>query len=295
MAGMDPVEVLRRLGGVATRGEILGPADGSGPRRPALEAAVRAGRVVRLRHNCYALAGLDEAKQRARTLGGVVSHLSAAQHWGWKVKHPPLRPCVTLPRSARKPVADVELHWQDLTEAQVVDHVTCRVTTVTACARAYARDVALCVADSALREGMVTQDDLLIAAEQSPRTGRRRALWVAENADGRADNPFESTLRDIALHVPGLHVVAQGSVDGVGRVDLLDRTLGIVVEAESYEWHATRDQLRRDVKRYTTCARCGFVVVRFTWDEVMFDADYVRAALADVVGWRQRQAVRETG
>lgn len=281
---MDPVEALRKLGGVATYGELIGPTS-----RRALRTSVARGELVRPQRNRYLLPGVADARRAAVLAGGVVSHLSAAQHWGWKVKDPPTRHCITLPRSGHRPSGDHEIHWRDIPDRHVVRDVTDRVTTVIDCARAYAPDVALSVADSALREGLVTRQELLLAAERSPRTGRRRAWWVADQATGLAANPFESVARATALTVPGLQVRPQVSIEGVGRVDLCDRCLGIVVECDSYEFHASADQLRRDIVRYTGCARRGLVVVRFTWAQVMHDPDYVRDSLIDVVTWRRRQ------
>lgn len=275
---MDPVETLQRLGGIATFGELMGPTT-----RAQLRTALAAGRVVRLRQDRYALVDLEQQRSLAVAAGGVLSHLSAAVHWGWKVKHPPLRTCVTVPRSARRPIGDLEVRWADLPESDVHRHVTRRARTVVDCARAYSFDIALAVADSALREGEVDRHELLLAAHAGPRTGRSRAIEVVEAADGRADNPFESVTRSIARKVPGLSVEPQGHVPGVGRVDLLDRDLGIVVEAESFEFHGTLSALRRDVRRYTECARRGLVVGRFLWEEVMFDPEYVHQALCDLV------------
>jgi hypothetical protein len=188
-------------------------------------------------------------------------------------------------------VGDVEVRWADLPDRDVHRHVTRRVRTVIDCARVHPFDVALSVADSALREGEVTRHELLVAAERSPRTGRAKAVRVAELASAKRANPFESCLFAIALTVPGLVVEPQGLVPGVGRVDLLDRRLGVVIEAESFEFHGTLHGLRRDVGRYTKCARRGLVVARFTWDEVMLGPDDVREALVDVVRWRTVQAV----
>lgn len=281
---MDPVDVLRNLGGVATLGELAGQTT-----RRALRTAVQHERIVRLAPNRYALASVAGARKAAVEVGGVASHLSAAQHWKWKVKTPPSRHCITLPRSARRPKQDYEYHWRDIPDTCVIHDVTDRITTVIDCARVYERDVALCVADSALREGEVTHHELQIAAERSPRTGHANALWIAEHATALAANPFESVARAIALEVPGLHARPQVSIDGVGRVDLFDECLGIVIECDSFEFHATSEQLRRDVTRYTACARLGLVVVRFTWAQVMFEPDYVRDSLTEVVLWRQRQ------
>jgi hypothetical protein len=283
---MDPVSALQRLGGVATYGELLGPTT-----RPELERAVRDGRIVKPSRNRYALVDTHDLVLRAVALGGVLSHLSAALHHGWKVKQQPELMSITVPRSARTPGPDVEVRWADLADRDVHRHVTRRVRTVVDCARVYDFDVALSVADSALREGEVTRSELVAAAERSPRTGRARAMRVMEAASAKRANPFESCLFAIAITVPGLVVEPQGEVPGVGWVDLLDRCLGLVIEAESFEFHGTLAGLRRDVARYTECARRGLVVVRFTWHEVMRDPDGVRAALIDVVRWRTMQAV----
>ena len=272
------VHALRARGGAAHWTELKASLT-----RDQLELALASGRVSRARRNLYVLADIREVRRIAIAAGGVASHLTAAQHWGWKVKDPPARPCITVPRGSRKPAGDLELHWQDLTPAETAGHVTRRVPTVIACARAYDAATALCVADSALREGQVTRHQLLRAAQGSPRTGRAKAISVAQLADGRAANPFESVLRWVCASVAGLCAVPQVEVEGVGRVDLMDTRLGIVIEAESVEFHGSAEAFRRDVTRYTRCAQRGLVVVRFTWHEVMHDPDYVRGALAAVV------------
>lgn len=283
---MDPVEALRELGGVATFGELIGLTT-----RPQIDEALESRLLHKPRHNRYCIADLEGTMRAVAATGGTASHLSAAQEFGWKLKHDPLRPCITLPRSARKPRGGYELHWADLSDREVLRRVTSRTRTVIDCARAYDFDVALSVADSAMREGVIDQDDLLLAAMRSPRTGRAKAIRVAEAASALRANPFESCLFAIASTVPGLHVVPQGHVPGVGFVDLLGDTLGIVIEAESFEWHGTKAGLQRDVERYTKAARLGLVVVRFTWAEVMFTPEDVCAALVDVVRWRTMQAV----
>ena len=287
---MDPVEALRELGGVATFRELVALTG-----RKELASAVAAERIQKPRHNRYCLTDVDATRAAVAKTGGTASHLSAAQEFGWKLKFDPVRPCITLPRNARRPKGNFELHWADLSDREMRRNVTSRTRTVIDCARAYDFDVALCVADSALREGIIDQDDLLLAAARSPRTGRSKAVRVARAASARRANPFESCLFAIASDVPGLSVEPQGFVPGVGFVDLLERILGMVVEAESLEHHWTKAGLQRDVDRYTKAARLGLIVVRFTWTEVMFDPDSVHAALLDVVRWRTMQAVGRHG
>ena len=63
------------------------------------------------------------------------------------------------------------------------------------------------------------------------------------------------------------------------RPDLVDRRRGLVIEAESFAHHGHRKALRKDCRRYTLLALGGWRVVRFSWEDVMFQPDYVRAAL----------------
>ena len=287
---MTPSEAIRIFGGVARWAEIECLVT-----REQLNVELAHGLITRLRRGTYALGDLREVRAQAERVGATVSHLSAAIEHGWKVKFPPEKPTLTLPRNGALPEGDLfEVFWQDLTPLQAYRGVTRPVATVIGCARAYPYDVALAVADSALREQAVTRAALLEAALASPRTGRAKAVRIAREADGRAANPFESCTRAIAADVHGLNLEPQVWLDGVGRVDLCDCELGIVVECESLEFHSDAQSLKRDVRRYTSSARRGLVVVRFTWDEVMFDADYCREALQDVVDVRLQQAVRRT-
>ena len=283
---MNPVEVIRLFGGVADYGLLLTLVT-----RGAVNRAVADGSVVRLRRGVYAVSSAG-ARAEAVRAGGYVSHLSAALHHGWKVKQVPDKPCLTIPRNKARPDVDAELHWGTVWPVELEGGVSRPVPTVIACARAYPYDEALCVADSALRAGDVTREQLISAALRSPRTGRARAVRVAENADGRADNPFESCVRAVCHDVAGLSVDLQVAIAGVGRVDLADRRLRIIIECDSFEVHSDRAALRKDIRRYTEAARRGWVVLRFSWEQVMTDQQYVRDVLIDVVRLRTTEAVR---
>ena len=289
MERLDPVAALERLGAVA---------DGSTLRQACdpwlLRVAVAEGRVVHLGHNSYALPGADAARSAAARLRGVVSGLSAAMAWGWKVRKAPAQPVVTVPRNRKLDPArrqGVDVRYADLPASAVHEHLTTRVQTVVDCARWLPFADALTVADSALREGKVTRDQLLAAVQRSPRTGRSRALRVVQLADHRAANPFESCLRAIALEVRGLAVTPQLRVPGIGHADLGDPALRLLIEADSYEFHALEEAFRYDIRRYTAMVRAGWLVVRFCWDDVMHHPELVRSTLADIVALRQR-AVR---
>ena len=105
-------------------------------------------------------------------------------------------------------------------------------------------------------------------------------------ADGRAANPFESSLRAICWEVEGLEVIPQHPVRAphwLGTPDLADVRLEVALEADSFEWHGDRASLHRDANRYNAFVAAGWLVLRFSWEEVMFHPDRVRDVLRAVV------------
>ncbi len=156
--------------------------------RAALERAIAAGDVVRVARGRYALAGADEAVVAAHRLGGVASHTSAALLHGWKVKVVPARPHVAVAKNrvltpAR--VRDVDLHRLTLGPDDVDSLVTSRERTLVDCLRTLPFDEALCIADSALRDGF-NPSTLDALARDARGPGSAQVRKVARHADGRA-------------------------------------------------------------------------------------------------------------
>lgn len=288
---MTVAEVLERMGGVATRATLE---RATSPR--AFRAAVRSGEVVRDAHGRYSLPVAADAVRKANALTGVISHRTAALHWGWEVKTAPERPDVTVRRKrnlAEGQADGVDLHWADLGPEEVVGMVTSVDRTLKDCLRSLPFDEALAIADSALRHRAVTGRALVALAAAVRGPGAPQARRVAHEATGEAANPFESVLRAIALDVPGLAlrpqvVIADG--DGAGRTDLADRARRWVVEAESHSFHSRRGALRRDCRRYTKLVLLGWRVLRFAWEDVMFHQDYVRGCLTAAAELSLQQA-----
>jgi very-short-patch-repair endonuclease len=268
--------------------------------RRQIEAAVRDGTLVRLGRGTYALAGAGDPLQAAGHLGGCASHESAARLWFLETLHEPRATHVTLPRGRRPRYRrGAVVHWSDLEEHEVRGRVTSPLRTVLDCARTLPFAEALAIADSALRRGLLERDELVAAAVASSAPGVRAARRVLEAADGRADNPFESGLRAVVLEegiegfVPQLPFRVPGAS---GFVDLGDPRRRIVLEAEGFEFHGTRQALHRDCRRYTALGRAGWVVLRFSWEDVLFDTDWVAASVRDVVAGRDaRGNRRDTG
>lgn len=284
------VEVLVELGGVATRATLIDATS-----RAEVDQALDAGDVVALQRGRYALPLVDEALAAAHRLTGVLSGPSAALRWGWAVKTVPERPVVTVPRNRRirgGEAVGVELWRADLGPDDVDGPVTSKDRTLVDCLRREPFDSALAIADSALRDGYA-RPRLLALARDARGPGSIQVAAVARAADARAANPFESVLRAIAGRVEGLEVEPQVSIREpafLGRPDLVDQRLQIILEADSFEWHGGRADLVRDARRYNDFVVAGWLVLRFAWEDVMFHQDRVEAVLAAAVARRTEHA-----
>ncbi|CAN7463040.1 hypothetical protein LJR027_002941 [Terrabacter sp. LjRoot27] len=290
---MRAVKALVRIGGTATRQQLRIAT----VHARHLAAAVDAGLVVRTAHGRYCLAGTDAARVAAHRLGGAASHTTAALHWGWKVRLPPAEPHVTvrarrsLPAGASKGAA---VHWRDLDADDVVDGwVTTPVRAVIDCCLDLPFADALSVVDSARRAGL-RPSEVYARSAWLPRRQRDRVARVVALSSTRAVGPFESSLRAIALDVAGLVVEPQARIryDFYARVDLGDEGLRIVLEADSHEFHTERKAFDRDCRRYNGLVTRDWLVLRFTWEQVMFEPDVVRRAIEDLVALRRAQGLR---
>ena len=138
------------------------------------------------------------------------------------------------------------------------------------------------MADSTLRCGAISAQELKAAAAASRGPGSEQVRRVAAAADGRAANPLESMLRALVLDVPGLCVEPQLPVrtrHALYHPDLVDTDRQIIIEADSWTWHTDQQAHGRDCVRYSTMAIAGWLVLRFNWEQVMLSPTYVLRTL----------------
>ncbi len=279
---MDAVSALTQLGGIASRGELLTLTT---PRK--LKTAQGRGEAVRISKSRWALPTADRGRVAATEAGGYLTHLSAAAHWGWLTLLPPERPQIALPHRAPEPTVTtdpIEFFRFKPGRTRLNGWSLDRLDTFLVCARDLDFRNALAVADSALRASDLSYDDLQQAAERWPTRRRNRVRRVAAYADGSATNAFESALRALAIEA-GLEVVPQFAIHVGGFVahpDLADPILGIAIEADSWAHHAGKLDHERDCERYNALVAAGWLVLRFTWAQVVFAPDSVLRTLRDV-------------
>lgn len=288
---MDLGEVMARHGGVSTRAALI-----LATSRAEVDAALVDGRLLRAGQGRYVLPDVDAAARTAHAMHGVLCLTNAALHHGWEVKAVPEKPHVLVPRKRNVPKRfreGVVLHRRDLHPDDVSAGIaTSRELTLEQCLRLLPYDEALVIADSALRHG--EHATLARAAALVRGRGQAQAAAVARDARAEAANPFESVARAICHAVPGLHVEPQVVISDQyvwARPDLVDVRLELVIECESFEWHGNRAGFLKDIRRYSLLTASGWLVLRFTWDDVMFRPDWVRAVLARTVAVRARTLV----
>jgi very-short-patch-repair endonuclease len=272
----DVVEVLGRRGGSATFGDLRALLSARDIRK-----ALAAGQIRRVAKGVYALPKAPSALTAARSHGGVVSYTSAAEHWGMDVIVPPTLPHVTLrPGKVRRRTGQAcELHWA---KVPVDGEVTTPIQTVLDCIRTLPLGEALAIADSALHRGLVDHDDLLAAAGKLRGPHRRRVQHLVTLADGRSESVLESALRAILIEAGIEGFVPQVTVRDAefsARIDLGHPGLRIALEADGFEHHGTRQALVKDCRRHVALSVRGWTLLRFSWEDIMYDPDWVVQAV----------------
>ena len=128
--------------------------------------------------------------------------------------------------------------------------------------------------DAALRLRLVTTAALHALLKGPGSVAARQKLLAA---DGRSGSPIESVAR-LGLQKAGFTVVPQVYIPGVGRVDLLiDGWL--VVELDGFAFHAEREHYREDRRRANALTAQGYVLLRFSFEDVMSNLDGLVAAV----------------
>ena len=214
---MDLISQVTLLGGVCDRDTLINLRSAE-----EVDEALRTGVLERDARGRYALPVTRPALRLANRVAGVLSHRSAAQHWGWAQKTPPPLPEVTFARTRRVDPALRKVlvpHWCELAADDVKGSVTSPARTLVDCMRNLPWDEAVAIVNSAIRADDFTQAEVQQLAERTRGRGRRRICAVAAVVTGHCANPFEAVLFAQALLIPGLEVVPQHPVvvDGPTR------------------------------------------------------------------------------
>lgn len=283
---MDAQGALIRMGGVARRSDLVETVG-----RAEFDRAVADRAIRRTSRGIYVSRFPDQARLIARESGGVLSHLAAARRWNIGLTIPLERWDVSVPKGTRRRSAShqARLHYSDLPTEDVADDCTTELRTVVDCLKQSPAYLALAVLESAVESRRVSLADVndRVGALRGP--GSAQARRVLRWYDCRAFPPLESALRGILLNAGIDRFQPQFVVwDGkrkVATTDLGDPETGILLEADSFLNHGTREQLAKDAARYNELVSRGYHVLRFTFPPIAEGSDWllqtVRRTLAN--------------
>ena len=147
--------------------------------------------------------------------------------------------------------------------------------------------VSLPMLDAARNRGLYDVSTLAIPPSGSRLPHLREALSLSSD---RARSILETVAR-LQLIDMGLTPRVGVWIEGVGEVDMI--ILGfIVIEVDGWAFHSSKEQREKDLKRDRELLRRGYVVLRFTYDDVM-NGDFAREVPVSVTALRR--LVPDTG
>ncbi|WP_425843042.1 endonuclease domain-containing protein [Agrococcus sp. TSP3-2-1] len=285
---MELLEWMGTVGGVCTTRAARDFATGDELVRHRAE-----GRLWSPLRGWLALAGVRNDVTRALQAGGVLTCVSAFREHGLWTPHGPQHLHVRVHRethSARvhrsERAAGITVHrlhfWMPEERPTFgIDAPETALAVATACVSE--ADV-IGATDSAVTSGRLSLEDVRELAERLPRD-RRRGL---ERASGETGSGSESTFA-LLLRRAGIRYVHQFE-PRPGHFSDFRIGRSLIVEIDSQLWHATPQQQAKDRERDAALTAMGYRVLRFTYEQVLFQPDYVMSIVLALV--RRRAHLR---
>ena len=232
----------------------------AGATKRVIRDCVDDGSMRRLRRGWYSPANADPRVVRAIEAGGVLGCVSALSRYGvWTpLVGGEIHVRTSRGRARGELVRTGSTHLYECAPRAAVDPGRPSRRWCGASTRA-----ALSPADSVMDLGLADRGDLH-ALFPAGSVRPHRLIDCCEWAQSGTESLVRMRLR--ALHLP---VLTQVEVAGVGRVDLLvgDR---LVIEVDSRAHHTSQSAYHEDRRRDRELLARGHVVMRLTWEQVMF-------------------------
>jgi uncharacterized protein DUF559/putative AbiEi antitoxin of type IV toxin-antitoxin system len=256
----------------------------------AVQLRAQTARLRRVHRGVYAIGGAAlprEGRGLAAVLacgeGAVLSHVSAAVHWGLLTYDPP-QPHVTAPAS-RAGAPGIRLHRTRSLDAR--DTTTNRGIPITTLARTLL-DVAATAPRNhlehaiglAIRNQLYDHRAILDLLERHRGRLGTRALRTATADDpaftrGELERRFRALCRRAGLPQPLSNVEVADADLHPHEVDFYFPAYGLIVETDGWRDHGTRVAFERDRAKDAALVAAGYVVLRFTKRQIAEDPDTV--------------------
>jgi hypothetical protein len=282
----DAQKLLEQAGGFATTAQLLTVIS-----RQQLDVQVKSGGLKRVWYGVYAaqepnllgrLAALDMFMgQQAVACMGTAAVLHGFDTENTTAIH------VLDPGRRMRPTVGLMVHQRAGAPLQRIAGrlATAPAWTAVEVARQLRRPRALATLDAALRSMRCTRDEIqTAAAEQRGRRGIVRVRELLPLADGRAESAMESEARlvmiDHGLPLPQLQYTIHGCEGELWRVDFAWPAARLAAEYESIDWHAGRDEMLRDKKRWGEIQELGWTIVPIVIHDVRCEPDRLAKRIA---------------
>lgn len=270
-------EAVFGLGGIASCDELR--ARGHSLRD--IDRPVRSGELQRVRRGWVAFPDAPADRVAAVRLGGILSCTSVLRRQGIWAGVDDERLHVRVPRYTHlpPPARGVTFHRSLQLEGLPlprggVDPVSWALAHAVLC---QGRLDAVASLDSALHTLSVRPRQLARVMDQLPGRYRR----YIDLTDPRADSGIETRVR-LGLRAVNIPFRIQVELEGVGRIDLLVGER-LVIECDGRAWHSGDEAVKRDYNRDLGAAERGYLVLRLSYAQVMFEWPRVAAAVRGLV------------
>ena len=185
---------------------------------------------------------------------------------------------------------DVCVHWEPvLSKEEERTHVASIGTVLERVLVCMPLKVSLPMLDAARNRGLYDVSTLTIPPTGSRLPHLREALSLSSD---RARSILETVAR-LQLIDMGLTPQVGVWIEGVGEVDMIILDF-IVIEVDGWAFHSSKEQREKDLKRDRELLRRGYVVLRFTYDDVM-NGDFAREVPESVKAIRGLVSHAEAG
>lgn len=261
-------EWMRVHDGVAHSSQIYA----AGFSKNAVSASVRSGRMLRVRRSWLVLRGCDPARIAAAKVGGRLTCVSAAQSLElWVPAHDEVHVAVS-PTSARFDATGIRVHWSDGPAPHgyraAIDPL---VNVLFHVARCQSRADSLAVWESALNKKLISADALMLVSWRSDAASALAAL-ASDLSDSGLETHFLELMREI-----GIEVRQQVWIDG----HPVDAVIGdrLIVQLDGFAFHSGAAVRRRDIAADVRLRLLGYTVLRFDYQQVLFQSAMVQEAV----------------
>jgi hypothetical protein len=290
-------------GGIVTRDEALA----MGMSARTISRRLASARLIGIAPGVLALPGVIHSERglllaAASAIGAVVSHQSAARLHGLDILDE-RTVSVTVPIRRTNRFHSVVIHEStdlEAVETTYVDGlpVTDPPRTLIDLASIVRRRQLADLVDQAVRMRLTTYDLVGVRLERLARRGKPGVVKLRGVLEARLDLAMEP---DSTLEMRVVRVLLGGGLPlpttqfrppwlrhSNGRVDLAYIDNRVIVEADGRRWHNSPEAFQLDRQRDNLAQLAGWIILRFTWDDIVKRPSYVIATVRDALNRTSR-------